>query len=155
MDKEEFFTFRQYMQKDGDALTASAEDYLEMIYRLSIIKNYTRMGDLAEALNVQTPSATKMVQKLSDLNLVKYEKYGVISLHEKGKKIGKFLLDRHNTIDRFLSILEVSEVLEETEKIEHTIDEDTLWAMKDLVKFFDENKDIMNKFKNSRQNRRK
>ncbi|WP_035293325.1 iron dependent repressor, metal binding and dimerization domain protein [Clostridium sp. KNHs214] len=146
MAKEEFFTFRQYMQKEGNALTASAEDYLEMVYRLSFGNGYTRIGDLAEALNVQPPSVTKMIQKLAEIDLVKYEKYGIVVLSDKGKTIGKFLLDRHNTIERFLSLLQVSEVLDETEKIEHTIDDETLLGIKKLVKFFEDNEEIKTKF---------
>ena len=41
------------------------------------------------ALNVQPPSVTKMIQKLSEINLIKYEKYGVIMLEDKGLKLGK------------------------------------------------------------------
>lgn len=59
--KEEFYTFREYMDKN---LTASMEDYIEMIYRLSKDSGYTRIQELAKSLNVQPPSATKMIQKI-------------------------------------------------------------------------------------------
>ena len=38
------------------------EDYLEMIYRLSKENGYTRINELSNALNVQPPSATRMVK---------------------------------------------------------------------------------------------
>ena len=83
MCEREFFTFREYMRKDRELLSPSAEDYMEMIYRLSADKGFTRVNDLASALNVQPPSVTKMIQKLADLKLIKYEKYGNMFTHFK------------------------------------------------------------------------
>jgi len=125
MFDDEFYTFREYMDKE---LTASMEDYIEMIYRLSKESNYTRIQDLAKNLNVQPPSVTKMIQKLSELSLLKYKKYDVIILEEKGKLLGKKLYNRHITIEKLLKIIGVEEanILSETEKIEHTISDETL-----------------------------
>jgi Mn-dependent DtxR family transcriptional regulator len=65
-----------------------------MIYRLSINTGFVRMHELSDALSVQPSSATKMVQKLSESDLIKYEKYGYIMLKDKGKKLGEALLKR-------------------------------------------------------------
>jgi len=154
----EFFTFREYMRKDQELLTPSAEDYMEMIYRLSLKNGFTRVNDLASALNVQPPSVTKMIQKLAELNLIKYEKYGVIMLQPYGMKVGKALLERHNLIEKFLKVLNINEgLLEETEKIEHTINENILNGIKDLVNFFTDYPEVLVKFneyrKSAKQNR--
>lgn len=147
MSDEDFFTFREYMKKEYDMLTASMEDYLEMIYRLSQDIGFTRVHDLAEGLNVQPPSATRMIQKLSELNLVKYEKYGIIVLTDEGKEMGDALLKRHNTIERFLKLLGCKHgILEETEKIEHTISNETLEYMGDFICFVKERPDIISDF---------
>jgi Mn-dependent DtxR family transcriptional regulator len=151
MSEHEFFTFREYMRKDQDLLTPSAEDYMEMIYRLSLEHGFTRVNDLATALNVQPPSVTKMIQKLAELNLIKYEKYGVIMLESSGIEIGKALLARHNLVEKFLSLLNVSDgLLEHTEKIEHTINADILCGIKDLIDFFNEDPALLKKFNNYR-----
>jgi Mn-dependent DtxR family transcriptional regulator len=156
MGEHEFFTFREYMKKDQDTLSASAEDYVEMIYRLSRKSGFTRTNDLASALNVQPPSVTKMVQKLSDLKLIKYEKYGVIMLEDNGLKIGEMLLMRHNIIEEFLSLFNITNnLLEETEKIEHTVNNEILLGMKDLTVFFSENPDILEKFNKYRDGKNK
>ena len=76
------------MSKINKPLSASMEDYLEMIYRLSLKSGYTRMHELSDALNVQPPAATRMVQKLSEMGLVKYEKYGILELEELGLQLG-------------------------------------------------------------------
>ncbi|MFV0343205.1 MAG: metal-dependent transcriptional regulator [Anaerocolumna sp.] len=147
MSGEEFFTFREYMRKEGDTLSASAEDYMEMIFRLSRENGFTRVNDLAEALNVQPPSVTKMIQKLAELDLLKYERYGVIMLKDRGAKIGRGLLDRHNVVEEFLRLLDIQEgLLENTEKIEHTINGDILNGMIRLVGFFKGNPSIHKKF---------
>ncbi|MDF9408733.1 MAG: Transcriptional regulator MntR [Pelotomaculum sp. PtaB.Bin013] len=136
MDNKEFFTFREYMKKDEQMLTASMEDYLEMIYRLSFNSGYTRTHNLAAALNVQPSSTTKMMKKLSEVGLVDYEKYGIITLSNKGKEFGKALLKRHMIIEEFLQLLGVTEdILEETEKIEHTISDNTLECIANFVEF--------------------
>lgn len=147
MRGEDFFTFSEYMKKEDNSLTASMEDYLEMIYRLSNELGFTRIHELAGALNVQPPSATKMVQKLAEFKLIKYEKYGVILLEEEGKRLGEALLKRHNAIESFLKLLGVSEsILEETEKIEHTISNQTLKCINDFIKFFKSRPDIIGEF---------
>ncbi|NRU21682.1 Mn-dependent DtxR family transcriptional regulator [Clostridium beijerinckii] len=147
MMEDEFFTFREYMKKNKSLLSPSAEDYMEMIYRLSNKTGFIRVNDLAAALNVQPSSVTKMIQKLANLNLIKYEKYGVIILRSRGVKIGKYLLKRHDLIEEFLKLLNISDdILEETEKIEHTISTNVLYGMIDLINFFNKYPDLMEKF---------
>ena len=119
----EFRTFRGYqLQKEGKRqMTASMEDYLEMIYRLSQNEGYVRVQQLADHLHVQAPSATKIVQKLAAAGILDYQKYGLIQLTEKGKTMGKYLLERHTVIENFLRIIGVEEelILKDTEMIEH------------------------------------
>lgn len=146
--KEDFFTFSEYIKKDQGLLTPSMEDYVEMIYRLSKENGHTRMNELSNALNVQPPSATRMVQKLAEIHLVHYEKYGVITLTEKGKLKGNMLLVRHNIVERFLRSIGVTEgVLEETEKMEHTVSGETLRCMTIYLSFLRDNPHIEKKFK--------
>lgn len=148
MGKEEFHTFRKDMESFEKSLTASMEDYLEMIYRLSREDGYTRIFELSNALNVQPPSTTKMVQKLAKLKLLNYERYGVITLEDKGEKLGKTLLSRHVVIETFLTMLGASkkEIFKETERIEHTISNDTLTLISSFTKFIGDNSDILVRF---------
>lgn len=151
MHEEEFFTFREYMRKEGETLSASAEDYMEMIFRLSREHGFTRVNDLAESLNVQPPSVTKMIQKLSEMDYLQYEKYGVIMLTERGYELGATLLERHNCVEKFLKLLDIHEgLLESTEKIEHTISGDILVGLNKLLSFFEDYPDIHQAFKEYR-----
>jgi Mn-dependent DtxR family transcriptional regulator len=148
MRSKDFYTFTEYMKKDYGLLTAAMEDYIEMIYRLSADRGFTRINDLANSLNIQPPSATKMVQKLSELKIADYEKYGFIILTEEGKKVGEGLLKRHMIVEEFLQLLGVSgSILEETEKIEHILDEETLKCISLFVAFIKDNPGIEDAYK--------
>lgn len=144
-----FYTFNEYMKKDDDSLTASMEDYLEMIYRLSYETGFTRIHILSQALNVQPSSATKMVQNLAQTGMVKYERYGFIMLEEKGKEMGAWLLKRHTILEDFSRIIGVgdSRLLEETEKTEHMFSKETILCFADFVEFMRKNPDIAERYK--------
>lgn len=142
------------MKKDDHELTASMEDYLEMIYRLSANTGFVRIHELSDALSVQPPSATKMVQKLNESGLLKYEKYGYIMLSDKGRYIGAALLKRHNIIEALLKILGVSKntILDETEKVEHTLCEETLVCVEKFIEFIKNNPDVAIRYDEFREN---
>ena len=145
----EFHTYRGYqkIRQEDLQLTPSMEDYLEMIYRTYQKKGYVRITQLAEQLNVRAPSATKTVQKLSKMGILDYEKYGIIELTEKGRKIGHFLLKRHRIIEAFLKNLGVkNDILNQTEMIEHHLSIDTVENIDILNKFFADYPEICKKF---------
>lgn len=137
----DFHTFRGYSLQDArrkNSLSASMEDYLEMIYRLSVEDTYTRVLELANALNVQPPSASRMLRRLAEEGLVEYEKYGIIRLTPQGSDIGAYLLDRHNVLEQFLGLLGVPDVLEDAERIEHNISTAAMAAISRLLSFFEQ-----------------
>lgn len=156
--KEDFFTFSESIRKENLSLTPSMEDYLEMVYRLSMERGFTRIQELSNMLHVQPPSVTRMIQKLAELGLVHYEKYGVIRLTGLGKLKGSLLLSRHNIVATFLKSIGVrTSLLEETEKIEHTISKETQICIADFLSFLQENPEILVKFqdyKNAKDNAR-
>ena len=140
MDKDrEFYTFRGYTLHDSqrrETLSASMEDYLEMIFRLTQEGGHTRVLELAAALHVQPPSASRMIRRLAQEGLVKYEKYGIIRLTAQGQTIGEFLLQRHNMLENFLRFMGVEDVLEDAERIEHNISNPAVVGIARLLEFF-------------------
>lgn len=148
-EPSKFHTVRGYqlLEQNKKLLTSAMEDYLEMIYRNSLLEGYMRINTLSELLNVQASSTTKMVQKLTLLGLLDYKKYGIIFLTENGREIGQYLLQRHGIIELFLKKLGVSDnILLETELIEHNISVSTLSLIDSFNKFFDTNPDFQKKF---------
>lgn len=154
MRTKKFRTVRGYQQTSQSKLTPTMEDYLEMIYRQCKKNGYTRTSQLAELLNVQAPSATRMIQKLAELGLLDYEKYGIIRLTARGNQMGKYLLNRHNIVEQFLLNLgvEPDSLLTETELIEHNISVNTLEIIHRFNCFMAENPQLLDAFHRYRQN---
>jgi len=128
-------------------LTSSMEDYLEMIYRICSRDGYIRMTQLSEKLNVRPSSSTKIVQKLSLLGIVDYERYGMVKLTEEGREIGKFLLQRHGIVEEFLKNLGIRDtLLKDTEMLEHDMSIKTMERIHMLNHFFCDHPDILARF---------
>ena len=146
----EFHTVRGYqlLEQNKRSITPAMEDYLEMIYRNGLQDGYIRINKLARLLNVRASSASKMVQKLGSIGLLKYEKYGILVLSDKGKEIGSFLLERHNIIENFLRFLgcEEDNILIQTELIEHNLNTATIQNLEILNAFFISNSEIVDQF---------
>lgn len=119
--------------------TPSMEDYIEQIYLLIQDKGYARVSDIAEALHVHPSSVTKMVQKLDRSEYLIYEKYRGLILTQKGKKVGKRLVDRHELLEDFLRIIGVNEeiIYDDVEGIEHHLSWETLERIGDVVEYFE------------------
>lgn len=148
VNNNDFYTFGEYMKKDDSSLTAAMEDYVEMICRLSAIKGFTRIHELSQALNIQPPSATKMVQRLAEMGYIKYEKYGYLILEEKGKEIGAWLIKRHMIVEDFMRMIGINEsmVLQETEKMEHTLSNDTASCVENFIAFWRSSPDLISRY---------
>lgn len=130
--------------------TPSMEDYLEKIYQLMEEKGYARAADIAEALEVNPSSVTKMIQKLDRDNFVIYEKYRGLILTEKGKKIGKKLVDRHKILEEFLKIIGVEDegrIYQDVEGIEHHLSPASILAIETLVEFLKEHTEVTDRLK--------
>lgn len=144
----EFRTFRGYQlisQKEGQ-LTPAMEDYLEMIFRLCTKDGYTRVGRLSDLLHVKPSSASKMMTKLAEMGYLKYDRYEIILLTDAGRSAGKYLLDRHNTVEQFLLLVGSCDSLEETELIEHSLSEKTVSCLGTLLDFFESDTQSKNHF---------
>ena len=133
-DKNEFYTLKGYQMRSGRAMTETMEDYLEMICRLAGEDGHVRIHLLAAKLNVRPSSASKMVGSLKTLNLVEYERYGLIRPSPRGLEIGKYLLHRHEVLSKFFCLLNASEnALEQVEQIEHFISRETVSNLEALI----------------------
>ncbi|MDR3207079.1 MAG: metal-dependent transcriptional regulator [Oscillospiraceae bacterium] len=130
----EYRTLKGYQRGETSLVTHAMEDYLEMICRCLRTEGAARVGTLAARLAVKPSSASKMAGNLRALGLLEYENYGVIHLTDKGFELGSYLLRRHDTLHRFFCLLNgTRDELEQTEKVEHYIDERTLRSLEDLI----------------------
>src|SRR5690625_52035 len=145
---------RRLKMKRGNHLpTPSMEDYIEQIYNLIETKGYARVTDIAEALLVHPSSVTKMVQKLDKDNYVHYEKYRGFVLTDKGNRVGKRLVFRHDLLEEFLEIIGVDKenIYEDVEGIEHHLSWNAIDRIADLVDYFKENEQRIEHLKKIRE----
>jgi Mn-dependent DtxR family transcriptional regulator len=95
------------------------------------------VGKLSELLHVKPSSVSKMISKLAGLGYLKYDRYEIIMLTDNGRKIGEYLLNRHDTVESFLKLIGSSNPLEETELIEHSLRPSTVSDLTILLEFFE------------------
>jgi DtxR family transcriptional regulator, Mn-dependent transcriptional regulator len=106
-------------------LTESEENYLKAIFSLSYPGNESvSTNAIAKKMNTAAASVTDMLKKLSDKNLVEYEKYKGVALSNEGQVIARRLVRKHRIWEVFLveklgfSWDEVHEVAEQLEHID-------------------------------------
>ncbi|HTM99376.1 MAG TPA: metal-dependent transcriptional regulator [Pedobacter sp.] len=103
------------------------ENYLKIIYHLSVISNPVQTNSIAERIQTKAASVTDMIKKLSDKELVNYVKYQGVTLTEKGKLAAINIVRRHRLWEVFLVEKlnfkwdQVHEVAEELEHIKSTL----------------------------------
>ena len=122
--------------------TPSQEDYVEAIWLLTQEKGYARVTDIAERLHISQASVSKMLRRLNAEGLLELERYRGMALTAQGIRQGQRLLARHQTLERFLQHLGVSDpqmVYRDVEGIEHHFSAYTLEQLTALVHYIDEN----------------
>lgn len=137
-NKNEFYTLTGYKLLSDQCITAAMEDYLEMIYRLSLNEKFVTIKMISDHLHVRPSSVTKMCQKLVHLGFICMERYGSIYLSVCGEKIGSYLLWRHSLLERLLRFINGKDFsLKQVEKIEHFVDDITLNHIEKFLIEFD------------------
>ena len=115
------------MSPDDDArdLTTVAQDYLKVIWNAqewSREKVSTKM--LADRMGVSASTASESIRKLADQGLVDHEKYGGVTLTERGRRAAVSVVRRHRLLETFL-VRELGyrwdEVHDEAEVLEHAV----------------------------------
>ena len=124
------------MSAAAPTLTASLEDYLEAILRLSRAQRVVRVRDIARALGVTPPSATGAIQQLVQRGLVSHEKYEDVLLTEEGETVAVEVDRRHEELRAFFQdVLLLDAEMAETEAcaLEHSISAQTLGRLQDFL----------------------
>ena len=118
-------------------LTASLEDYLEIIHILRQSMSGVGVTDIAKAMDISKPSVTRAIKSLKNNSLVIQEKYGKIILTPEGERVAESVYSRHKVLRKFLKeVLGVSEGTAEIDacKIEHVISKETLEGVEKFLK---------------------
>lgn len=118
-----------------EGLSASLEDYLEVIFHLEQSHRVARAKDIADQMNVQRASVTGALRALAQRGLINYSPYSYITLTPEGRAIARDIIHRHDTLKTFfMDTLQLDPAQAEANacRIEHAIDP---VAMERLVHF--------------------
>ncbi|OLS25473.1 MAG: Iron-dependent repressor IdeR [Candidatus Heimdallarchaeota archaeon LC_3] len=124
----------------------STEDYLSIIWQLKneyVKKNDSseikpvRIKDIAEKLDISSPSVSEYVRKLAKSNkLVVIDRKGVI-LTEEGEKEALIIINRHKIIYCFLTNIlgiEKRPAHSQSHELEHVMELDTIGSLYQFIK---------------------
>lgn len=105
-------------------MTISEENYVKVIYHLSNVSpKCVNTNAIAGMLDTKASSVTDMMKKLSEKQMVSYQKYQGVILTEKGTHTAKMVIRKHRLWEVFLvdklnfTWDEVHEIAEELEHI--------------------------------------
>ena len=119
-------------------LTASLEDYLEAIYRLSREKKPARARDISERLGVNRSSVTGALHALAERKLINYAPYDIATLTPEGEQVAANINHRHLVLSEFfVKVLgvEAAEADDSACRIEHVVSEKILDRLAQFVDF--------------------
>ena len=120
-----------------EGLSASLEDYLEVIFHLERSNRVARAKDIADQMNVQRASVTGALKALAARGLINYSPYSFITLTPSGRDIAREVIRRHKVLKEFfVNTLQLGPEDAEANacRIEHAIDPA---AIERLVRFLE------------------
>ena len=127
------------MANNPRSLSASLENYLEVIYLLIEENRVARSKDIAKKLEINRSSVTGGLQSLRGRGLINYEPYEFITLTKEGREIAANVVHRHNTLKEFfVDVLSIDEdEADETAcRMEHGISKNIINRLMDFAHYF-------------------
>ena len=120
-----------------EGLSASLEDYLEVIFHLEEAHRVARAKDIADQMSVQRASVTGALKALAGRGLINYSPYSYITLTPQGRRAAREIIRRHEVLKDFFTTalqLEPEQAEANACRIEHAIGPR---AIERLVRFLD------------------
>ena len=119
-------------------LSPSQEDYLEAVLDLERTGRVARVRDIARRLNVGMSSVSIALRALGERGLVNYDPYQVITLTDRGERLGRLVTRRHEVLQAFLTDvlgIDAGRAQSNACRMEHAIDDEVLQRLKDFAAF--------------------
>lgn len=130
-------------------LSASLEDYLELICNLLETSESVKAAEIARKLHVSRSAVSEALLKLADKNLIKYEGHKGITITTKGLTKARHVILKHNIITSFFhNTLGLNkEIAEENAcRIEHVISDDVFEKLQDFQIYCSKNNEFISRF---------
>lgn len=117
--------------------TERDEDYLKVIASIIEEKGYAKVKDVAKELKLGPSTVTGMFKKLDKEGYINYEKYGGVTLTEKGKEIASKTREKYSMLKNFLMNLGLDEKTAEEDacKVEHVLNPKTTQTLERFIEF--------------------
>ena len=114
----------------------SAEDYLEAILVLSRKGGGVRSVDIATMLGVSKPSVSHAMKLLREDGYIAMDRYGTVTLMEKGAEIANRIYERHTVLTKMLEGLGVSADTARCDacKMEHDVSDESFEKIKEHLR---------------------
>lgn len=122
------------------SLTSAMEDYLEVIVSLAEDQGFARVRDIAGSAGVTQPTVTGALKHLSEMGLVNYKPYEVITLTRQGREAARRVRRRHELLSRFFTdVLGLPAATSESDacRVEHDLSRETVQRLVDFMGFLD------------------
>lgn len=130
-------------------LTASLEDYLEIIYNHITQKNAVKAIEIAKELNVSRASVTEALKRLEKEGFINYGRYGSIAITDLGINKAKEIAQKHKLLEKFffdILKLDSTEATKNACKIEHVISPKAFFQLEKFIEFNEKN-NVLKDFK--------
>lgn len=134
-------------------LSASLEDYIEVIYNLIAEKNCARSKDIAARLSVSGASVTEALRSLAGKGLINYAPYEAITLTAQGRRAAQDVVRRHDALKRFfVDVLGIENDLAENGacRVEHAAPQPIIDRMINFISYLEscpeEGKELIRNF---------
>lgn len=113
----------------------SAEDYLESILVLSKKGGGVRSVDIAARLGVSKPSVSHAMKLLREDGYIAMDRYGTVTLLEKGAEIASRIYERHTVLTKMLEGLGVPSEIARADacKMEHDLSPESFEKIKQHI----------------------
>ena len=114
----------------------SGEMYLETIHVLYKKNGRVRSVDVSEHMGYSKPSVSRAVGLLKNGGYIEVDQDGYITLTASGLELAEKIYERHTVLTNFLVSLGVNPEVaaEDACKLEHAISDESLSAIKALIK---------------------
>lgn len=113
-------------------MTENLEDYIYDIFEILKTAPIARIKDIAKKRDVKLSSVVIAAKSLAEKGLINYQKYGYITLTEKGLEVAREIENKKKILYKFLTeILNVSHeaAIKDVHKMEHDLSEETIQKM--------------------------
>lgn len=123
-------------------LSSGLEDYLECIFNNIQVSGSVKAIEISRELDVSRASVTDALHRLAEKKYINYERYGSISITDKGISKAQEIIEKHTILKRFFTdvlTLSEKEASENACRIEHVITPEAFNKLKEYTVLHSEN----------------